>query len=87
MNSLEYKTRKIKESYTETNTYFYSKNHLNSIVAITTENGNIVEEYAYDSFWKPYLKVDWKITGLKKSKVWNTRMFTGREYDRGLKHY
>ena len=82
------KTRKIKESYVETNTYFYQKDHLGSIIAITDETGTIVEEYVYDIFGKPYSKqIDWKITILKKSPVGNTRMYTGREYDRGLKLY
>ena len=82
------KTRKIKESYVETNTYFYQKDHLGSIIAITDETGTIVEEYVYDIFGKPYSKqIDWKITKLKKSPVGNTRMYTGREYDRGLKLY
>jgi RHS repeat-associated protein len=82
------KTRKIKEEYIETKMYYYSKNHLWSIVAITDENNKIVEEYVYDVFGKPYSKQeDWKITNLKKSPIWNTRLYTGREYDRGLKLY
>jgi RHS repeat-associated protein len=82
------KTRKIKESYVETNTYFYQKDYLGSIIAITDETGTIVEEYVYDIFGKPYSKqIDWKITKLNKSPVGNTRMYTGREYDRGLKIY
>jgi hypothetical protein len=35
------KTRKIKEHYVETNTYFYQKDHLGSIIAITDETGTI----------------------------------------------
>gem|GEM_PF-5208405 len=50
------KTRTINETYTETNTYYYHKNHLNSIVAITDNLGNILEEYEYDVFGKPYSK-------------------------------
>jgi hypothetical protein len=44
------KTRKIKEEYVETNNYFYQKDHLGSIIAITDETGTIVEEYVYDIF-------------------------------------
>ena len=81
------KTRKIKENYLETNIYFYQKDHLGSIIAITDETGTIVEEYAvnevrkypwgvtYDIFGKPYSKdTDWKITRLKKSPVGNKNM-------------
>ena len=39
-------------------------------------------------FRKPYSKdTDGTITHLKKSAIWNTRLYTGREYDRGLKLY
>ena len=69
-------------------TYFYHKDYLNSIVAITDKNGNIVEQYIYDTFWKPYSKeANGKIKWLKTSKIWNTRLFTWREYDRWLKLY
>ncbi|MCH2188406.1 DUF6531 domain-containing protein [Candidatus Gracilibacteria bacterium] len=84
----EFKTRKVKEPYTETSTYYYQKDHLGSIIAITDESANIVEEYVYDVFGKPYSKhADGSITNLKKSKIGNTRLYTGREYDRGLKLY
>jgi len=83
------KTKNVVENYTETNMYFYHKNHLNSIVAITDNSGNIVEEYEYDVFWKPYSinQKTWKITNLKKSVIWNTRLFTWREYERWLQLY
>jgi len=83
------KTRNITENYTETNTYYYHKNHLNSIVAITDNLGNILEEYEYDVFGKPYSKntTTWKVTNLKASTIWNTRLFTWREYERWLQLY
>ncbi|MDD3793571.1 MAG: DUF6531 domain-containing protein [Candidatus Gracilibacteria bacterium] len=83
------KTRNITENYTETNTYYYHKNHLNSIVAITDNLGNILEEYEYDVFGKPYSKdlLTGKVTNLKQSSIGNTRLFTGREYERGLQLY
>jgi hypothetical protein len=40
----------ITENYTETNLYYYHKNHINSVVAITGNLGNILEEYEYDVF-------------------------------------
>ena len=72
-------------------TYFFHKNQLGSIVAITDEKGNIVEEYKYDTFWKAYIR-NWKSENwreFKESKIWNERLFTGREYDReiGLYYY
>ncbi|MDD3145055.1 MAG: RHS repeat-associated core domain-containing protein, partial [Candidatus Gracilibacteria bacterium] len=88
-NKGKLKTRTIKEEYSETNTYYYHKNNLNSIVAITDEFGNILEAYEYDVFGKPY-SIDQetgKITNLKQSSIGNTRLFTGREYERGLKLY
>ncbi|MDD3144702.1 MAG: RHS repeat-associated core domain-containing protein [Candidatus Gracilibacteria bacterium] len=88
-NKGKLKTRTIKEEYSETNTYYYHKNNLNSIVAITDEFGNIVEAYEYDVFGKPY-SIDQetgKVTNLKQSSIGNTRLFTGREYERGLKLY
>ena len=83
------KKRTINETYTETNTYYYHKNHLNSIVAITDNLGNILEEYEYDVFGKPYSKdlLTWEITNLKASAIWNTRLFTWREYERWLQLY
>jgi len=82
------KTRNIKIAYTETNSYYYEKDHLWSILAITDDTGSLVEEYRYDAFWKAYSKLpDGTVTGLKKSPVWNTRFYTGRELDRGLGLY
>ena len=55
-----------------TNTYYFHKNHLWSIMWITDENGNIVSEYEYDSFW------NFTLSG---TDIWNTRLFTWREFD------
>ncbi|NVP17726.1 RHS repeat-associated core domain-containing protein, partial [Candidatus Gracilibacteria bacterium] len=51
--------------------------------------GNILEEYEYDVFGKPYSKDinTGKVTNLKASTIGNTRLFTGREYERGLQLY
>jgi len=62
---------------------YYTKNHLWSTVAITDEKGRILEDYIYDVFWKAYIR-DWKSTNhreFKKSPLWVTRLYTGREYD------
>ncbi len=66
--------------------YFFYKNQLGSIVAITDEKGNMVEEYRYDVFWKAYIR-NWKSDNwreFKESKIGNTRLFTGREYDKEI---
>ena len=72
----------------QTNLYYYHKNHLGSTMAITDSSGNTVEKYKYDIFWEPRLynpehkRWDWY-----NSKLWNTRLFTGREYDTYTKLY
>jgi len=85
----EYKEEE-KEKYskkdTKTKIYFYTKNHLNSIVAITDEKAKIIEKYRYDVFGKAYIS-EWKnkrYKEFKKSKIWNTRLYTGREYDKEI---
>ena len=69
--------------------YFFHKDHLNSITAITDSNWKIIEEYNYDTFWKPYIR-DGKSNNFREfteSKIWNTRLFTWREYDREINLY
>ena len=68
--------------------YWYHKNHLGSVVALTNEQGSVVERYEYD----PYGKLT--IYGandnvLASSAVGNIYYFTGRECDveTGLYHY
>jgi len=73
------------------NRYFYQKNQLGSITAMTDEKGKVVEEYRYDAFGKAYIRDgksgEWREFG--ESKVGNSRLFTGREYDgeTGLYYY
>ena len=54
--------------------FFYHKNHLWSIVAITDISANIVVEYSYDAFGKVSI-VAWD------ELFDNSRLFTGREFD------
>ena len=72
------------------NTYFYEKDHLGSTTKITSSTGAIIDEYAYTVFGKPYKKntlwVYKPLTSLK-SDIWNTRLYTGREYDREIGLY
>ncbi len=66
--------------------YYYTKNQLWSITAITDEKGKVVEEYKYDVFGKAYIR-DWKSDNwrdFKDSKINNDRLFTGREFDKEI---
>ena len=63
-----------------TNKYYYHKDHLGSILAITDANGTVVERYEYD----PYGNVtifDARGSILQNSTIGNRYMFSGREYD------
>lgn len=60
---------------------YYTKNHLWSTIAITDETGTILEEYAYDVFWKVYVR-NGKSDNYREVKDTRTiRLYTGREYD------
>lgn len=69
--------------------FFYQKNQVGSITAITDEKGKLLKEYEYDEFGKVYerpTKQDFWMPW-KKSSLENTRLFTGREYDRETNLY
>jgi len=70
-------------------TYYYTKNQLWSITSITDKSWKVIEEYKYNVFWKAFIRSgksnNWK--EFKESKIWNTRLFTWREYDAELKLY
>jgi RHS repeat-associated protein len=70
------------------NTYYYHKNHLGSVVALTDGNGNLVERYEYDPYGQP-LFFDANDNALSQSAIGNTILFTGRDYDAetGLYYY
>lgn len=61
------------------NTYYFHKNHLGSIVWITDESWNTVSEYDYDVFGKATL-TSW-------DDIWNTRLYTWREFDEEILLY
>ena len=71
------------EKKQKSETYFYQKNQLGSITAISDDKGKVVEEYRYNAFGKTYIRDgksdNWR--EFKESKVGNNRLFTGREYD------
>lgn len=62
------------------NTYYYHKNHLGSIVALTNASGNLVERYEYDPYGQPSF-FDANDNALVQSAVSNAILFTGRDYD------
>lgn len=68
--------------------YYFHKNHLVSVMAITDNNGFLVETYDYDPYGFPTI---FNATGVEvvNSTIGNTIMFTGREYDHetGLYYY
>lgn len=68
--------------------YWYHKNHLGSVVALTDEQGSVVERYEYDPYGKLTI-YDANDSLLTVSAVGNIYYFTGREYDfeTGLYHY
>lgn len=70
------------------NTYYYHKNHLGSVVALTDGSGNLVERYEYDPYGKPFF-FDAYDNALEQSAIGNSILFTGRDYDyeTGLYYY
>ena len=68
--------------------YWYHKNHLGSVVALTDGQGSVVERYEYDPYGKLTI-YDASDNVLALSAVGNIYYFTGREYDfeTGLYHY
>jgi RHS repeat-associated protein len=78
--------RHVYES-TSTNTYFYLKDHQNSVLALADKNGNVVESYDYDA-WS-YVKYIYNTSGgiISESAYGNRYMFQGREYDADTKLY
>lgn len=70
------------------NDYYYHKNSLGSVVAISNSLGTVIERYEYDAFGKPTF-YNGTYTLLSASAIGNTRLFTGREYDAeiGIHYY
>ncbi len=70
------------------NTYYYHKNHLGSVVALTDGSSNLVERYEYDPYGQPSF-FDANDDALSQSAVGNDFLFTGRDYDAetGLYYY
>ncbi len=62
------------------NQFYYHQNELNSVEGITNSNGNLVEQYRYDSYGKLSL-FDGSGNPLAASIAGNRFAFTGQEYD------
>ena len=72
----------------DNDSYFYHKNHLGSVVALTDASGNLLERYEYDPFGQPVI-FDATDNVLSQSGVGNAILFSGRDYDyeTGLYYY
>ncbi len=74
-----------------TGNYYYEKNHLGSVIRITSSTGWIIDEYSYTIFGKAYRKnLNWlykPVAGINDSPIGNTRLYTGREYDKEISLY
>jgi RHS repeat-associated protein len=60
--------------------YYYIKGHINSIISIANENGNLIQNYTYDA---------WGTIISQTGSLANPFTYTGREYDpeSGLYYY
>mgnify|MGYP002079436568 CR=1 FL=1 len=68
-----------------TNRYYYHTNQLGSIIALTNSTGAVVQVYSYDAFGKVYVNNSGSLVSLDTytgNTYWNTRLYTGREYDK-----
>ena len=59
---------------------FYHKNALGSVIALSDENGDVLERYEYDAYGKPIIYTA-DFDTLAASAVENVLMFTGRRWD------
>jgi len=68
--------------------YYYHYDGLGSVVALSDEEGDVIERYSYDVFGKPTIR-DANNSVVSVSSVANRYMFTGREYEEetGLYYY
>lgn len=64
----------------QTNTYYYLKDHQNSVIALTDTNGQIVEAYSYDAYGRTRIYAT-NGTELTRSAVGNRFAWQGREVD------
>ena len=65
---------------TTTNTYYYLKDHLNSVLALTDGNGAVVETYRYDAWGRVLGVYNANGSQIDESAVGNRILWQGREY-------
>ena len=63
-----------------TNTYYAIKDHLGSVLAMTDESGQIVEQYRYDAWGRVLGVFDANNQQLGNSSIGNRYLWQGREY-------
>jgi RHS repeat-associated protein len=61
-------------------TYYFHRDVVGSVVAVTDEAGLVVEQYAYDAYGRPLVR-DADGVVLDGSAIGNPYMFTGRRYE------
>ena len=61
-------------------TYYYIKDHLGSVLALTDESGALVESYSYDAWGRVLAVYDAAGTEISESAVGNRILWQGREY-------
>lgn len=66
--------------------YYYHKDALGSVTAVTDGSGNVVEKYDYDPYGNVTIRNVADIV-IPESAIGNTFMFTGREYDKETSLY
>ena len=66
-------------SWSDANPYYYLKDHLGTVHALTDTNGAIVESYRYDA-WGRVTVFDANNQQLDNSAIGNRFLFQGREY-------
>ena len=64
----------------EVRTYYYIKDHLRSVLALTDESGALVESYSYDAWGRVLAVYDAAGTEISESAVGNRILWQGREY-------
>ncbi|NRH20416.1 RHS repeat-associated core domain-containing protein [Candidatus Gracilibacteria bacterium] len=70
--------------------YYYHTNQLGSIIAISTSTGQVIQKYIYNAYGKAYIYSGSTLTALTSytgTMYSNTRLYTGREYDREAGYY